>query len=398
MGQKVAVGLFEDDRFASLYPLSSLRPVYEVRCGVLSAREKLELALPGREYCLLVRGELEGLLRWQLKAAMGREDVYVNELPPGADLVLINGRVIVDEGLLEEVSRLAESVGVVVGVMDSELVVLRLTSEVASAFKPVLSKPFHLELLSDLSESAEVVEMDVRLMDDPCDPLRVLGEQVALDFKLMGIEGVRVGESAELRGSVELDDSEGPVLVGEGARVVNSVVRGPAAVLSGSTVTDSVVEGSVVGRGCRLSGSVVRASILMDHVTALDCRVTKSIVGSWTRLMAGACLCGEALSAYELGEEREHVVVGDLCTVGPGAVVYPGVRVGALSSVHRVCKGAVGPFELVVEGGRRAVPLEDALKLAQLRVRESGRYISDFELDVIRALYRGLRCGGRVGA
>ncbi|RLE73635.1 MAG: hypothetical protein DRJ56_08905, partial [Thermoprotei archaeon] len=32
------MGLFEDDRFASLYPLSSLRPVYEVRCGVLSAR------------------------------------------------------------------------------------------------------------------------------------------------------------------------------------------------------------------------------------------------------------------------------------------------------------------------------------------------------------------------
>ena len=385
---KVVVGLFEDVDYGLLNPLSLLRPVYEIRNGMLSNRERLEKVFRGRKYCLFTRDYLSSLLKWKLNIIMNREDIYVNELVKGCDVLLINGRVLLNEFLVKSLRDLLEVDGSVVGLSNSDVVALRLTSDVAEKFKLVLMRPFHLELLSDLEGKADIIEINAELVEDPMDFLTVLSEQLEFDFKLTNVKRELAHVRSEVHKNAVLDETEGSVVISRSSKLSNSVIRGPLFIGENSMVTGSDITRAVVGSNCRIMNSVVKDSIIMDNVTIHGgTYINKAIIGSWSKVMPSACLCGELIKRHEWKREGEYVTIGDYCIIGPGAVIYPGVSVGAFSSVHGVCESKVGAFELTLNSIRRKLPLEDIIELVQSRVREVNKFISDHELNVIRRVY-----------
>mgnify|MGYP000111885302 CR=1 FL=1 len=391
MKNKVALGLFEDVDYDLLSPLSYLRPVYELKTGMFSNRERLERIFVDYKYCLFSRDFLSGLLKWRLNIVMGKTNVYVNELIKGYDILLINGRILLNESLIESLRELVEVAGNVVGLHNSNIVVLRLTSSVAEKFKSVLIKPFHLELLGDLEGSADILEIEATLVNSPKDLLRAFNNQLRLDFRLANIEQSSIQEGSKVSEDVTFDDREGPVVVLRDSKLSDSMIKGPAFIGNNVTVLGSDIDNSIIGDDSKIIDSVVRNSIIMDHVTIHGgCYISNSIIGSFSKVMPLACLCGERISQYEWKRGGEFVIVGDYCTIGPGAIVYPGVNIGAFSAIHGNCEEDVKSFELATGTIRRKLTLKEVMKLAQIRSREVNKFISDYELSSIKRLYEEL--------
>ena len=52
------IGIFEDNGYINLQPLTYLRPTFELRCGMYLLREKIEKLFNGSPVDLFVRSEL----------------------------------------------------------------------------------------------------------------------------------------------------------------------------------------------------------------------------------------------------------------------------------------------------------------------------------------------------
>ena len=69
--------IFEDQYFSNFYPLVYFRPVYDLRCGGLSLRKKIEALFPRIKTTLLVRHELSELLAEEAPGAYKDVDEVV---------------------------------------------------------------------------------------------------------------------------------------------------------------------------------------------------------------------------------------------------------------------------------------------------------------------------------
>lgn len=81
--------IFEDDFFKKLMPLVHFRPVYDLKCGITSLKEKIIQHYPKAELILHVRNYLAAVVKE--KQAI----TSVNEIPDGAkEILMINGRLL----------------------------------------------------------------------------------------------------------------------------------------------------------------------------------------------------------------------------------------------------------------------------------------------------------------
>ncbi|MGI9029714.1 MAG: glucose-1-phosphate thymidylyltransferase [Ilumatobacteraceae bacterium] len=74
---------------------------------------------------------------------------------------------------------------------------------------------------------------------------------------------------------------DGRVIVGVGARIVNSTVRGPVAIGAGTEIIDSFIGPfSAIGAGCRVRNSEIEHSVVMDDSEVTDIpRLEDSLIG-----------------------------------------------------------------------------------------------------------------------
>jgi glucose-1-phosphate thymidylyltransferase len=86
----------------------------------------------------------------------------------------------------------------------------------------------------------------------------------------------------DIVGSVDSESQvEGRVVIGKGAQVIRSVVRGPAVIGEDTVIIDSFVGPfSAVGQRCRIEHSEVEHSVLLDDVSVIAAgRVEDSLLG-----------------------------------------------------------------------------------------------------------------------
>ncbi|MBU0580329.1 MAG: hypothetical protein KKA19_04045, partial [Candidatus Margulisbacteria bacterium] len=89
------VCIFEDDKVDRLQPLTFSRPVYELRCGIKTLREKIMDLYPKASFVLHCRSYLEDVLK-------EKTSMPINTLQPETTL-FINGRAFADFKLAKEI-------------------------------------------------------------------------------------------------------------------------------------------------------------------------------------------------------------------------------------------------------------------------------------------------------
>jgi len=116
-------------------------------------------------------------------------------------------------------------------------------------------------------------------------------------------------ETIETRVSGSVDAAstlEGRVVIEEGAQIINSTVRGPAAIGAGTVVADSFIGPfSAIGARCEVRHSEVEHSVVMDESAILDIpRLEDSLIGS-----------DAVVSRSQRKPRAVRLMVGDHCQI-----------------------------------------------------------------------------------
>ena len=89
--------IYEDHKYDNLYPITYLRPVYELKCGHTSLREKIERMIGKASFYYFMRDYLSPVFSKRL----GKEKVNQFDILKNDDLLIINGRLLAVEFKIE---------------------------------------------------------------------------------------------------------------------------------------------------------------------------------------------------------------------------------------------------------------------------------------------------------
>jgi UDP-N-acetylglucosamine diphosphorylase/glucosamine-1-phosphate N-acetyltransferase len=296
--------LFEDEGFRPFLPLVYTRPVFDLRCGIFTLRERVA-ALLGRQPAAISRAHLS--------AAYGAGRWPLGLLSTSEPLTFVNGRAL-DLGWLPGL--LDASIDTVLvadggpGMLGGPMLLgARLSPRLASAVLLDMLEQRCTTALAELRRFAHVVEIDARLLAFPWDIISANGEQIMRDLPLLmrqaswptAAERSSAGASivihnpsqvylhphAQLDGPLVLDARDGPIVI-DAARIEPfSFIQGPAAIGAGALVASARIRAeTTIGPVCRIGGEV-EASVIQGYSNKHhDGFLGHSYLGEWVNIGA----------------------------------------------------------------------------------------------------------------
>jgi UDP-N-acetylglucosamine diphosphorylase/glucosamine-1-phosphate N-acetyltransferase len=286
--------IYEDIEAASFGPLTLLRPVFALRCGIFTLAEKLALAFPESKLHLLVRPHLEAWTRELYP------DAEVGE-PAPEDTLFVNGRLcMTDDEVLhfmaaspQEVSYISQGILFAAKVRGERVkhVVRHLREGDADrAFEdvrlPAEVQAFLARSGADLIRwSPRQILQDARYLFEA----GVLRGSVDAGAHLIKPEAIHVARGSRVMAGAVLNAEGGPVVVRENATVEPlAYVEGPAAIGEGAIVRAGakIRSGTSIGPVCRVGGEVAETVFQGYANKQHDGFLGHSFVGEWVNLGA----------------------------------------------------------------------------------------------------------------
>ncbi len=257
-----------------LLPFTFLRPVADIRVGMLTIREKWERLL-GAKTSTLTEPYLVD------KYSMVRE----------SDNMLINASVIPDPVLIEEIGRLEHNQTLISGDI---LIAHRVRSEdidnlgvdILEDVEPMhtqsnIKKLFQLRDIVVLNE--QQIEPDIKLVTAGRE-----SQFIPDHVRVMNPENVFIEPGAKLDMAM-INASGGPVYIGKDAHVMDgALIKGPVGIGEGSVVRmgAKIYEGSSIGPYCKVGGEMMSSVIFGYTNKAHDGFLGHSVIGEWCNLGA----------------------------------------------------------------------------------------------------------------
>jgi UDP-N-acetylglucosamine diphosphorylase/glucosamine-1-phosphate N-acetyltransferase len=288
--------VFEDNLYRRLLPLVYFRPVYDLRCGILTLREKLH-----REY---TRGRIILHCRWYLVDVLQEEypDAQINRID-AANCLFINGRVLAEEETLKRIEAAADENTVLVH--DGAVVAAYLTGAHLDALKLKLEGVLSITDFGDLPKK----EIDAQMINYPWDLVHKNGEQISADFiafarrkkgkrlegkiypgvHLVDRKNIVLERGAVVKPGVVLDAEAGPIYIGKGAKIFpNATIIGPAYIGENTFIKAGakIYEGTSIGEYSKVGGEVEGSIIHSYSNKQHDGFLGHSYLGMWVNLGA----------------------------------------------------------------------------------------------------------------
>ncbi len=289
-----SICLFEGIYYSHLLPLVYFRPTYELRCGILTLREKVMHYFPNTQISLHCRSYLTDLVKQQ------NPGLLVNEVK-GKSCLFINGRVIVDPKLANQLSTDSDALFV----KGETIIAARVSGSKLEQLKNKLSE---LYTFSDFNELLKK-EVDANVINYPWDLISNNGEQIITDFNILTskIEGSKVkgnvypgahllndkeifiGEGAKVKPGAVLDAERGPIYIGKDVKIFpNAVIEGPAFIGEKTTIKigAKIYENSSIGEVCKVGGEVANSILHSFANKQHDGFLGHSYLSMWTNIGA----------------------------------------------------------------------------------------------------------------
>ena len=295
---------FEDDFSSAFLPLTYLKPVDQLRMGILTISEKWERHLQQSANHRIARSYLA--------------DVYKSQpVDSEQDVLLINSRFLPSDSIITAISALNHSNALY---QDDELIALLVPGAGFNAIPDSPEKPLRL------SSGRERLETEAIGIRHPWDIFSINGAQIRADLRVMnpplmdqknlpvgcivsGDEPVYAEEGAELEPGVIII-ADGPVYLGRKAKIMaGTVVRGPQAICDNAVVKmgSQLYADSTIGPWCKVGGElnnvVFQAYSNKGHGGFLG----NSIIAEW-------CNLGAATNCSNLKNNYSNVRVYDIAS------------------------------------------------------------------------------------
>ncbi len=375
--------IFEDNQYSNLYPLSLTRPVYDLRCGILTLREKIERDFAGRAGSLFCREYLQDYVKEQ------NPGLTVNQIKAAAGL-FINGAFLSD-ATRSKVFQVNEET---IFVHEGRVVGAFLQGGHVNQFAKFLNEN---QDMSTFPAGNRVELKDAPLIKYPWDLVHHNPEQLERDFAhfnrggqhpgnispqamLVNKSNIYIGKDATIKPGAILDAEGGPIYIDEGATIMHqAVIEGPVFIGKKSAVkiAAKIYEGTSIGAVCKVGGEVEESIIHSYSNKQHDGFLGHAYLGQWVNLGADTnnsdlknnygnvkvYINGEMV---DTGSMFVGLTMGDHSKSGINTMFNTGTVVGAMCNVF----GADFPPKYIPSfswgGGGGLVPyeLEKALKTA----------------------------------
>ena len=280
------LAIYEDEKFSNFYPLTYLHPVYDLRCGIFTLREKIEKYYGTKAEILFCHNYLSESLREINSEAIINPESLENTL-------LINGRVIVDKDFLNSVTLSGDDE---VFTFNNVIAALRIKSKINI-----------VDVLSlDIAQYKDFKKTEIKaiFVNYPWDLISKNGSEIKKDsvfFKsnifeniyegvhLINRENISIGENSTIKPGVVIDAENGPVVIGKDVTVFpNAVIEGPCFIGDNSKIKigAKIYENTSIGKHCKIGGEVEVSIIHSYSNKQHDGFLGHSYLGQWVNLGA----------------------------------------------------------------------------------------------------------------
>lgn len=290
--------IYEDNQYSNLLPLVYFRPVYDLRCGILTLREKVENYFPDSTVILNCRDYLQETMSEK------NPDYSVNEISNSINACLfINGRLIVDKETAHELSELKENAALI---CNGAVAAVNASGDLLNLLKEKVNNVVDF----DIAEMKEVIKTEVtaKLLKYQWDFIGQNGGEIINDFNslvdrnsemikgkvydgvfMINKEDIFIDEGAKVKPGVVLDAEEGPIYIGKGAKIFpNAVIEGPCFVGEKSMIKigAKIYENTSIGEVCKVGGEVEESIIHSYSNKQHDGFLGHAYLGCWINLGA----------------------------------------------------------------------------------------------------------------
>lgn len=291
-----ALCIFEDINYANLHPLVYFRPVYDLRCGILTLREKIQLCYPDLPVILHSRKYLADKIKSENKG------YRVNELDADVNSCLfINGSVLGNPDLVNTIDAKDDSKIYMNG---EKLIAVKLSGKNLKKYGNVFKELFSATIFNDI----EIEQVQTDFVNYPWDLVNRNAEQISIDYNrilrqdkslhngtiyqgahLMNPDNIYIGNGTKIKPGVVLDAEEGPIFIGNNVTVMpNAVIEGPCYIGNKSKIKigAKIYEGTSIGEVCKVGGEVDESIIHSYSNKQHDGFLGHAYLGSWVNLGA----------------------------------------------------------------------------------------------------------------
>ncbi len=347
--------LFEDQGATRFSPLVYFRPVYNLRCGITSLREKTLHRFPRAGFTLHCRAFLASYMRHR------NPGVLVNEIP-GDRCLFVNGRVVADDRLPRLVS--TKATGDVVFTSGDTVVAAWVSGPNLARLRRGMDRFLDMNDFSGLPRE----EVEAEIATFPWDLVHWNGAQLVADYRtlvgskrspvsasslrrrgvqVLGSDQVYVREGVSVKPGCVLDAEDGPIFIGRDVHILSQAsIMGPASIGEGSWVKvhAQIYPTTTVGPVCKVGGEI-EGSIFHGYSNKQHHGfIGHSYIGAWANLGAGTTNSDlknnyglvrvqTADGIVETGQQFVGLMLGDHSKTAINSMFNTGTIVGVCSNI-----------------------------------------------------------------
>ena len=405
--------IFEDDHVSQFLPLVHFRPVYALRCGIFSLKEKIVRAYPRANTAIQCRKSLAGCIK------LRKPQFSVNEIP-AAECLFINGRVLADQSLAKKIPLTSKQD--IVYVSNGQVLAAYVGGANLDRIKKNLSSPLSLSNFIGLPQ----IEIELETVSYPWDLIQKNGAQIVKDFQsiaqkagkkrshirgkmlpgvhVLGKKNIIIEHGAVIYPGTVLDAESGPIYIGKNVKIFpQSTIIGPTCILDGASVKAGaqIYENTTIGPVCKvggeLEGSIIHSYSNKQHAGFLG----HSYLGSWVNLGAGtnnsdlknnysSVKVQVGTEQIDTGLSFVGLIMGDHSKTAIGTSLNTGTVIGVCCNIFGIgfppkyipsfswC-GAHEPFS--------TYHIEKAISVARLVMARRNIGLTDIEAELFREVY-----------
>jgi UDP-N-acetylglucosamine diphosphorylase/glucosamine-1-phosphate N-acetyltransferase len=264
--------LFDDDARYQLLPFTHTRPVADIRCGILTMRQRWEQLLQ----------QPTGTLT----------EAYLQEVFPlnsGADNVYINGSVFGNSELIAAIHALRPEQKLVKG---DVVIAARIKGDgiTLPGINTIPSQNYDGDVpaIRNVWDIFSLNDMAIRADFDLITKGRT-GAPIPGDIMVSGKEQIFIEEGANVYTGCIINATKGPVYIGKAAEVLEGVmIRGPLAVGEHAVIKmgAKIYGATTIGPGCKVGGEISNTVFFANSNKSHDGYVGNAVIGEWCNLGA----------------------------------------------------------------------------------------------------------------
>ncbi len=382
--------LFDGFRRANLLPFTFLRPVADIRFGVLTIREKWETFL-GQKTSTLTEHYLRS--KYPIKEA--------------DDNLMINGSVCPNAGLIQEIHALdfgqvLYKGEVIIALRVKAIDLDKLEDEKADDGN---LKEFHGNFLK-LTNTWDIFSLNGQALEDDF-ALLTKGRKSAPVSKTNRVIGDRIflEEGAKVECSI-LNASTGPIYIGRDAEIMEGcMVRGPFSLGDHATLKmgAKIYGPTTIGPHCKVGGEVNNSVIFGYSNKAHDGFMGNSVIAEWCNIGADSNtsnlknnydnvkLWNYADQTFvETGLQFCGLIMGDHSKCGINTMFNTGTVVGVSANIYGsgYHRNFIPGFVWGGVSGYRQYHIDQAVKTAKSVFRRRGMEFDAVEEQIFRDVYQ----------